>query len=238
MALVSIPNISPGQEITSTDINTFITSVNNTSSNLNDDNVQIQGIDTRNLADESVVFKETSEDWVYKEDNNHTINTSSANFDILSTGSPAKNIGVGSQGTLVTVPDGQFLVVYCSFSYYVDYVVSERKNRNSGDGGYELKFKLAYKTTASGGYVAGATDINGTLRRSTIILAGYDNANPGKHILPRASMTIVGVIQNQTGSDETYDVRLLANATRALDTSEAVTAYVKDVQMFGKIVRR
>ena len=60
----------------------------------------------------------------------------------------------------------------------------------------------------------------------------------GRHFLPKASMTIVTVLHNTTGSSKNYEVALGACATRSLSTGLSVEAIVKYVQMSAKIVRK
>tara|TARA_R110000765_G_scaffold381414_1_gene472675 strand:- start:225 stop:908 length:684 start_codon:yes stop_codon:yes gene_type:complete len=227
MALITIPEIKVGDEITSTAINTFIASVNLLPTRINQENVRDQGIDRRNIAANCATLTATNANFLYKSDSNHTMVTGTASVALTS---PAIKVG----GTSLTLANGEKAIIYCSFSYYFVYNATHILLRNSGSGSYYALFELQWK------YVGGSYAlVTGTKRWSTLVLADYGGGTrKGRHFLPKASMTIVTVLHNTTGSSKNYEVALGACATRSLSTGLSVEAIVKYVQMSAKIVRK
>lgn len=245
MGKVTIPDINVGDEIVSADINTFISSINTISSSatLNGDNLREQAIDRRNLAHNVATYTErdsTSDKYHYNSDSDHLITTGNDDgvtitlFDTLTSGGNTLGVGANSDG-LITLAPKEYMVITCSFEYHVNYDAAKARTRESGEGGYQVEFKLQYRHSSSSNYF----DIQGTLRKSNIILACYKpSSDVGAYYTPKASMTIVTVIENTTVGDVDYEVALAARAFRSRNASSNITANVKRVQMFAKVVRK
>lgn len=239
MAKITIPTINLDDEITSTDINTFINSVNALPNNLNEDNVREQGIDRRNVAQNCATLTGTSDLYRYRSDDDHAIPTNTTGVGTMTDGVSVYPIGVGAGASgLITLADGEKMIVWASFEYHVKYNVANTQDRDAGDGAYELWFQLGSRNSGGATPYVG---IGSTLRISNIVLADRRNASGllrGRHFLPKASLTISTVIENTTGGNQTYGVALLGQARRSITNVITVEAYVKKVQMFCKVVRR
>tara|TARA_R110000803_G_scaffold91766_1_gene159297 strand:+ start:653 stop:1336 length:684 start_codon:yes stop_codon:yes gene_type:complete len=227
MALITIPEIKVGDEITSTAINSFIASVNLLPTRINQENVRDQGIDRRNIAANCATLTATNANFLYKSDANHTMVTGTSTVALTT---PAIKVG----GASLTLNQGEKAIIYCSFSYYVVYNATHLLVRTSGAGGYQVNFELQWKYSA-GSYAL----VTGTKRFSNIVLADYGGgARIGYHFLPKGSMTIVTVLHNTTGSAKSYEVALAACSNRSIGTGNSTEAIVKYVQMSAKIVRK
>tara|TARA_R110002167_G_scaffold126962_1_gene308143 strand:+ start:841 stop:1542 length:702 start_codon:yes stop_codon:yes gene_type:complete len=233
MGIVAIPSINVGDEITSTTINTFIASVNALPTTINEDNVRDQGIDRRNIAANCATYTDQTADFWYKSNASHVISTATGGVFGLTT----PNITIGAGSSLTLAPDEK-MIIYCSFEYHVvlDLTASIRLNRDDASlpGAYEVQFSLGWKYNGTPSYSA----IVGSLRKSNIILASYEPTIPGYWFTPKASLTIVTVIENTTGLSKNYNITLLGQAIRSNDFAKTVIANVESVQLFAKIVRK
>ena len=239
MAKVTIPDLTLDEEITSAEINTFITSINALPNNLNDDNVREQGIDRRNIALNAVTLVDDADKYLYKSNSDHAIATAGAGLTKMTDGVSSYPIGVGSGASgLITLANGEKMIVWASFEYHVVLNATHVKNRNSGDGAYEVWFQFGVRNSGGG---TAYSALPKTLRKSNLILADRQSTVggiPGKHFTPKASLTISTVIHNDTGGNQNYDVALLGYASRSIATGATIEAKVVRVQMFAKIVRK
>ena len=238
MALVTVPDIKTGNQITSTDINSFGSSLTATSTNLNDDNVRDQGIDRRNLASDSVTKTNTSQSMSSRSENHHQIPLSLAIIPHPSTANTW--IAVGMNGVAlgdnpITLSHGDKVIVYCSFEYHVNVNATYSLFAPTVKGCYQVDFAI-HRSINGGAF----SSVSGTQRSSNLVGVGM-NVLPdasARHYIPRASMTIVTVYENTSGSDVEYRAALFGSAHRSLDPATLIEAVVTQAQMFAKIVRR
>ena len=239
MAKVLIPSINVGDQITNADLNSFGSSLAATSTALNNDNVRTQGIDRRNLASDAVYGTGVTTSLYYGSANvDFTIPLTLAAISHPTTANTW--IAVGMNGVAlgdnpITLSHGDKVIVYCSFEYHVNVNATYSLFAPTVKGCYQVDFAI-HRSINGGAF----SSVSGTQRSSNLVGVGM-NVLPdasARHYIPRASMTIVTVYENTSGSDVEYRAALFGSAHRSLDPATLIEAVVTQAQMFAKIVRR
>ena len=250
MPIITIPdNIKEGQEITTTDINDFITQINNTGkgidTRLNGKNIRNEGIDRRNIVKKQV--QEVGDinggnygdgKWVRFGPVNPLAppiwfqnSAGIPNPGLLSQSwIPSHFLGFGHLPFINKIPvqEGDQVIVTCSFAFSVfplDVGSNNTINSSSDSyGGYQVTFELA-------GW-PGTKRIFNTMAASNVQSGGY------RWVGTQNTCTIVGYW------DVTTETKLIAALTaksqrsRLQSSPKDAVVRIKNFHMFAKIVRR
>tara|TARA_Y100001937_G_scaffold42697_1_gene60438 strand:- start:339 stop:1022 length:684 start_codon:yes stop_codon:yes gene_type:complete len=227
MAQVKIPSLLTGNQITTTDINDFINSVNSISGNVNSDNVRDEGIDRRNLGLQSVQIISGATQ-TPTQTGSHFI--SSGSYTIPTQANFCYDPILSSTGTRIQVSgiqcdNGDKILVHCSFSFQT----LTRSNNNIG--GPEVRFKI-FETESQGSTFGG---IPGSERRFNNFLE-----IDGQSTNVDYSCTIVCLLEASTTSsgvnDYTFDLR--GFAMPSLGSNVAITGILRNCHMFYRVIKK
>lgn len=238
---VNIPSIKVGDEIKEDTFNDFISEVTQVPSNINEDNVRIEGIDRRNIKITSI--QETREVWEYKSDNLHNLSLGHL-AKVTESGNSNKYIRAPQGATTVTCKNGEFIIVYFSAEFEVRHGGHDKSAKK---GGTEFEIRLIYEDTQTG---HPTNDIPGTTRIYNSFLV-TDNDDLSPHL--RGCCTIVAAFQTKTTSSGNNEIFVLpfARAMYAKPSGRSGTlifansnalgtprATLKNIYMNVKVVRR
>ena len=236
MAFITVPSINVGDEITVDTFNTFITEVNNVQGNLNDENIQNEGIDRRNINTDAIQKLNTSSKYLYRSSDDHVIPGPATIFQTITqidlTGAGSGHPIMVGRPTTIDLDNSEFLLVNCSFSFRVMEPLIPSAS-SAGNGGYQVEFRLVYDDTVAGIALA---EVSGTQRKFTHFMSMHN----GFHADTRYSCTIVAAIQatsTSTGKNK-MAVSLQGKNIMSNNTSTSGIAVVEEVQMFARVIRR
>ena len=237
MGKVSIPKLATGNSITSSSINTFITSLNGLNGNINADNVSDGGIDRRNLVLRSVQDTSRTVGGGYFVTNTDlTVQELGGYREILPASGPKLKVGP------IDCENGDTFLIHCSFS--ID-LFSNLGNANTGfltHGMPQVKFlieaqdqygvaqtnihgsKRAFRSSLLDGTVYPAT------RTSCTIVVAYEaptttGVNAGKN---RMSFELKGFCQ----------FSLLTTTAGTTNGNPNINAEVENAQIFARVIKR
>lgn len=236
MGFIEVPAINIGDEIKADTFNTFIAQVNNIAGKINDENVQNEGIDRRNILTNAVQKTGTTSKYLYRSTADHvipgpaTIYQTITQIDLTGAGS-GHPIMVG-RPTTIDLENSEWLLVNCSFSFRVMEPLLAPAS-SAGNGGYQVEFRLVYDDIVAGIALA---QVAGTERKFTHFMSMHN----GYHADTRYSCTIVAAIQAGTTSTgkNTMAVALQGKNVMSNNTSTSGIAVVEEVQMFARVIRR
>ena len=192
MATVTVPSINTGDEITSTTLNTFITSVNALSGAVSASNMDDEAIDRRNLRKNvlDVAFDQ---------------NTGSFSF---SGGAPVSI----SELRQINHIRGQKLHICCSFQFYERTTVTNPFYNQSVSAVFE--FYIERKKSSTGSYSAVGTKYRFTSnlrgRRGEDLSSTSGITDNGR--MPMSKCFTIDVMENFSKFDDNYDYRFMAKA--------------------------
>ena len=230
MAKVSVPDLQIGNQITTSDFNTFITEMNAVGGDINQNNVRDEGIDRRNIANSTVqVTDHFSNSTIYHREaaGPYSIpNQTTWPFAILfASGNPA--LVLGGSATL-ECDNSDWIIVQCSFTFSL---TASTVLASFNKGSPQANFRLCYEETQS----ATTGPIGGSIRRFNSYLVGGSF-----HVPSRSSCTIVAAVEAPTTSSGTnrYNFWLDAKCYHSKDTSITTVGEISQVQLFARVIKK
>ena len=234
MALITIPAINVGDEIKESTLNTFVNSVTAVNGNINQENIQDEGIDRRNLALDSIQKFDDTGLYFFKSDKEFEVTFTGNAFGLIR---DSNNIDVAvGKGAGIELKNFEFLLITCSFSFRAGHKTGGVPF-NSNKGGYEVHFRLVFDDAVAN---INQDPIPGTERRfnNFLVLDGAQRY----HSNNRYSCTIVALIQAQATTSGTNNIRVgLQGRDKYSNDPTGILdgeAFVEEVQMFARVIRR
>lgn len=242
MAKVTIPSISVGDAITTTDLNTFISQVNAVpTSGLNEDNIQNEGIDRRNIKADQIQSAETTSLVYFSFANSYSNSTTSsgrtsAAYQIVGSGffSPI-TLGGGSSNPGVTVDvsaeAGDWILATCSFSFHTNL-----DPNNVVGGAPRIGFAIFVDNLTLGT----SSIVSGSRREYSNWMRTRDSAGTlgtDGYFAINDTCTIVAPLLVGGAYDFQFELRGLKDRTRASGfTSDEV--YLQDITFSARVIKR
>jgi hypothetical protein len=226
MGKVTVPKLLVGSSITSTDINTFISSVNALNGTINDDNVRVEGIDKRNIALRNIqdTTKSSAENY-FSDGNDLTISQTQNVFTPL-----VQSLSIGP----FVCSNDDTILVHCSFAFFV--------KENSAvvvtgtQGAPTVRFRLGFQDT----YAQTAGAVTRTERRYTSYLV-----SGSRYVTLRDTCTIVSAFRPTTttgtnaGSNRLFfTLDAYCGYSRGTGPTNNLDAKVVQAQMFARVVKK